>query len=389
MIGNSIIEPKPNKHHRGGFMKNNKKSIGKRMRTVGVLSLAFFVGWLLSIPIKSFAAADIAGVGTQINITSFVDSVMAGLALILFSIAFFMTLALIVVMWRLSGFYSPRIHQKFSVVVKKWGNKLPIERRHTLAISDSVQPTPTPVSDRTKERGVLKLHKQIDASYTRIQDTNTKAQKSTMSQKNKDYSNRLSGLADEVVDKLQAINDLGQLNAQEIIEKDGLKVYGEKTHKEKAEAKLLEIEMAMFVVMSDHATTISNGIKNIKLPASYEVENLLEEVRAEGNRLLSVAKDFSSSISTENEFVLKKIVETRLDELWDSYKQAKESYFKKEPHGLDLSRSNNNPDATIKEALVDIQKIFKDIDLSIKAEKESSAKENLLVNKIYFEQRKH
>lgn len=442
-------------------MKNDKKPITKRVKSVGIVALAFFAGWLLSIPIKSFAAPDmvssslsvvnthglvtaatifivaisgiIFGSGKDVhfsisNFGQWLNKVNTGL-LATFVIGWcFVTMVVlwllsipskslavsdmpnsiligvfngtvtgsvliaVFMLWQSNGYYVPRIDQWLRKAVIIWKNQPPlalIENRTMSTVSNPSQNTSTVGEDTTKNKGVLKLYIELENSYNRIQDTNEKAQKSNMSQKNKDYSNSLVKLSNEVLDKLQSISDLGQANAQEIIEKDGVKVYGEKTHKEKAEDKITEIEMALFILMSEHATNISNDIKSIKLPVSYEIENYLEEVRSEGERLLSLTNNSLTAISTEDEFVLEKIVNERLDELWNSYKHAKESYFERNAEALDLpEKTKVNPDNTIKEALANIQTIFKAIDTSIKSDNEGAAYDDLLITKRYFDTRK-
>lgn len=365
-------------------MKTTKKKSSKNLKPIGAFLAAFLVGWLITYPIRSFADGGVAEAG------------FGGFWMIVSTL-----LNIVVVVGVLAGILHFGKQKKHILeVIAKWfgaakrlitsrrRQELPaIENMPMVLVASPATVTANNKLTEAKEK-LLKKHVRFGTSYKIITDGDDKAQSSSMSKRDKERSANLRVLAQTVLENLVIIESLGQINTQEIIGLGGSQVYGEKTHKEKAEAKIKEIELAMFVLMSEHATKISNDIDDIKIPDSYDLEDRLEAVRFEGERLIGVLEGGDTSVSTESEFVLKKVVNERIDELWEGYKQAKESFFEKEVGIFDLGAKNKvNPDLVIKEALTDIEAIFKEVDISIKTSRENKAIDSLMVTKKYFNNR--
>lgn len=367
-------------------MKITKEQVTSALKTIGAFFLAFLVGWLITYPIRSNAASQ----ALVISEASASASGFYSFALNTISIILPLTALLVVLKNKNSIF---KIVNKWfndvkRMIVSEFGSEvLAIENVPMVEIKSSVtdEENGGMASAKTK---LLKKCANIGSSYSCISNSDEKAQKSSMSQKDKERSASLHVLAQNVLDHLVVIESLGQLNTQEIFGTGGSQVYGDRTHKEKGEAKLKEIELAMFIIMSEHATKISNSIDEIKLPESYEIEDRLETVRSEGKRLLAILDSIDTPVSSESEFVLRKIVSERIDELWEGYIQAKESYFEKQFDALELRTSKKaNPDLAIKEALTDIEAIFKEVDTSIKTSRENKAIDRLMITKKYFNNR--
>lgn len=365
-------------------MKITKEQILSTAKTIGIFLLAALFGWLITYPIRSEAATQ------AMAMSEASESAFYSFFLTMISTILPLTVLLVVLKNK---------NTIFKVIIKWFdGVKRMIENRFgakVLAIDNApmvlvTSPVTVEADDdlASAKALLLKKHAQLGKSYSRISDSNEKAQKSGMSQKDKERSASLYVLARNVLDHLIIIESLGQLNTQEILGTGSNQVYGEKTHKEKGEAKLKEIELAMFIVMSEHASKISSSIDEIKLPESYEIEDRLEAVRSEGERLLAILDSSDTPVSSESEFVLRKVVGERIDELWEGYIQAKESYFEKQVELLDLGSTKKiNPDLAIKEALTDIEAIFKEVDTSIKTSRENKAIDGLMITKSYFNNR--
>lgn len=363
-------------------MNTTKDKKIKILKTAIVLLLSIGFGYLLAIPIKSQAASSPVTDQVASNTNLVVLVMMVG--------------ALGLVVWILqSKSKKNRFLQTIANLFRNIKGLISGVEHKLLRVNNTPAPlftiTPTDheqLQDAENKAKLLSKYNQLNLSYTSVNEGNKKAQTTTMTQKDKQRSAQLLDLAQAVLNNLAIIESLGQTNTQEIIEVDNTKMYGEKTHKDKAEAKMKEIELAMFVLMSEHATNISRDIDNITLPESYEIEDRVEAVRAEGERLLALIKERDTPISTESEFVLDKIVNQRINELWSDYTDAKESFFDEEVGMLDLSTAKKeNPDLAIKEALTDIEAIFKEVNTSIQTSKEARAINRLMITKNYFNNR--
>ena len=376
-------------------MRITKKIVKEIIRLVGIFLLAATVGWLITFSVSSHAAEAV----TQSQVQEVTVSLpLAMLVVIACVIAFSF------IMDKVINLYSTKLSKllqsktktswlknlikkicRIPYYIKRRKNPLPaVESRPMFDVAEVRKE----LKKAEEEYSLLKKHKSFGEVYHRIENSNEKAQASTMSDKDKARSNNLWELAQAVLENLKVLDSLGQVNSQEVIEKDGVRQWGEKTHKEKAQAKIQEIELAMFALMSQHATKISNKIERIEIPKLYELEDLLETSRKEGERLLAIIQSQKTPISHESEFVLSKIVNERIDELWEDYKRAKESYFEKEVKELELGSTNKiNPDIVLKEALDDIGAIFKEVEVSIKSSREKKAIDSLMITKEYFNNR--
>jgi hypothetical protein len=389
----------------------NKASPLKQILLIGV---AFFIGWMVVQPLKSHAA------------TSAILSVAAPFAFVPPSLI--MVAALVVTFSILLGFgekivrflahrLDDRIEQRRERLARKNQSKqVEFDKKVEWRDINSWQGMPREVmkaerlladqekqNSKQKKQGaanqpikgypVLKIKKGIAKHYAQINDLSSTIEHSLLNEKGIKRAADLNELANRVLASLQSLYELGQIDSFVILEPDanGNKEIASYTHADRAEIKLSEINDALRAIVIEEATKISNDIDSIALPKQGVLFVELEKLKNEGERLLKIVKSQNTSVSSESIFVLEKITEERLDDLWDDYNNAKESMFEKSYDPLNLTgstvRTSQNPDDIISEVFGDIRAIYKEVENSIRTSKESTAINKLLITKNYFNKR--
>lgn len=233
----------------------------------------------------------------------------------------------------------------------------------------------------------LKDHKATREAYIRVNKQAEVLQRSLLGERDKERAVELNKLAGKVVFSLKNLNDIGSLN----IDLAGNTYNADNPSPAmKAQGKMQEILGQMDALTYKQADRIGSSIDDLLMPASYELEDEFEKLKIDGSALLSIIKYKDTAVSKESEFVLRKVVETRLDEMWEEYSRGKNAFTSKALSSeISLSKPSDTqtPDDIIKEVFVLVRGMYADIEKSIRTSKEDTAIRDLLATKDYFVQR--
>lgn len=199
-----------------------------------------------------------------------------------------------------------------------------------------------------------------------INAVNKRIKKSDMSTIHKARANEIMMLTDKVVDTMRSMHSLGRLTAKDEV---------------MAVSKLSEFKSGLSSLIEKKADHLFSELDNIKMPDTYDKEDELEQLKIQGITLLDAVKKDPVFDTSENRYVLDKVVNERLDEVWQGYIAAKRVYNDGNISG------ELNPDVVIDDIFSEIRRMYSDMNNDFHVGRQSSTISNLLANKNYFKQR--
>lgn len=390
-------------------MKEDKKKTKRKslsLKSTLLMGAGFFLGWLVVQPLKSRAAVDV--IRSDASAFAFIPTSLIVVAFFVVTFSILLSFSEVIIRF-LASKLDARLEQRRERLARKNKPKqIEFDKKVDWRDINSWQGMPREVmkaekvlADQRKQvvvsrpikgYSVLKIKKDIAKHYAQINDLSSTIERSLLNKREIERAADLNVLANKVLAGLQSLYELGQIDSFVVLEPDanGNKEVAYYTHADRAEIKLSEINDALRAIVIEEATKISKDIDSIALPkhSGFLVE--LEGLKSEGEKLLNIVKSQNTSVSSESIYVLEKITEERLDDLWSDYNNAKESMFEKSYDPLSLavgSSSTQNPDDIISEVFGDIRAIYKEVENSIKTSKESTAINKLLITKNYFNKR--
>lgn len=230
----------------------------------------------------------------------------------------------------------------------------------------------------------LEGHQAVREIYLKIATNADRISKSLLGARDKERAKILLDLANQILVSLKNLNDIGglytDLNSEKYNEQNPSPVM-------KARTKIQEIQEQMDSLINKEAEKIGSQIDDLTLPVMHDLQDEFEQLKSDGIALLALVKHKDTAVSEESEFVLRKVVETRLDEMWEEYTKSKSVYVTKEALGnLELSKGSReqSPDEIVEELFGIVRSMYAEIEESIKTSNEKSAISDLLATKDYF-----
>ena len=227
-------------------------------------------------------------------------------------------------------------------------------------------------------------HQIIRETYLKIASKADRISKSLLGTRDKERSNKLLDLANQILASLKNLNDIGgfyeDLNSGKYNEQNPSPAV-------KARIKIQEIEEQMDSLIDKEAEKIGNQIDDLTLPEMHDLQDDFEQLKIDGIALLALVQYKDTAVSEESEFVLRKVVETRLDEMWEEYTKSKSVYVAKDSLGtleLDKINSEQTPDEIVTELFGMVRNMYDEIEESIRTSNEKSSISDLLATKDYF-----
>ena len=261
------------------------------------------------------------------------------------------------------------------------------QAKGVLTYDNQINKIPNTIDTESQGYEFLRGHKKVQDAYLKVSKQAALMQGSLLSERDKERAAELNLVAGKVLFSLKTLNDIGGLNIDLNSDK-----YDDNNPSPamKAQKKMQEVLEQMNALAYKQADRIGSSIDSLTLPESHELQDEFEQLKIDGSALLSIIKYKDTAVSKESEFVLRKVVDTRLDEMWEEYSRGKSAFTPKETDGkLDLSKSNQGqtPDEIIREVFSLVRDMYADIENSIKTSKEETAIRDLLATKDYFIQR--
>lgn len=155
----------------------------------------------------------------------------------------------------------PVWRDRYKVEVDKAVSNTPITESRATADEKAVG------SSIHKTYPLFKTKSNIKGYYWRIEDICNTIQYSYVSKIEKQRAMQLKKLADDVVEYLQDLDDIGQLNEYTVQVIDGVKQYDDCSHADKGEGKLKLIFKRLNDMMDTQILKVSNEISDIKVDA--------------------------------------------------------------------------------------------------------------------------
>lgn len=192
--------------------------------------------------------------------------------------------------------------------------------------------------------------------------------------------NALMEKAENLMIDFEKLYQIGMADKYKKIEKKGVfKKYTYVGYSETMLQNLKEIRRRLDYLLSIQAEKLSSGILSFSIEKEAllnEVETKFENLVEHGNKLLSLIDSNSISMRNEEEFIIKKIVNERLSEVHNDYKNA-----------LNKTDDIENIVNVYVGILADLESIFTDYENGVKKDISSGSLQKLLVQKRYFGKR--
>lgn len=221
----------------------------------------------------------------------------------------------------------------------------------------------------------LDKYTDIKNSYLRVSNLYARIRNSDMSQMLKTRADELKASSERTIDTLRSLDKVAPATEKSVSE---------------AQSKLSAVIESLSGVIESYQSVMNAEFDSIKIPDTYEQQDELEKLRAEGKVLLARIQADSNFDVSEDKFRLDKIVNERLDQVWLDYTSAKSKYYKAaSPKTLLITdqRASQDPDAALINVFTEIKSIYNDIEFTINSKQRDSAMSDLAANKNYFENR--
>lgn len=220
----------------------------------------------------------------------------------------------------------------------------------------------------------LNDYKEIKISYLDIKSLDKSIQASDMTKLQKGRGTELTNIANLTIDKMRSLHILGKVSPENVM---------------KAYQKLDEVKAKMLEIIDGQTMLIASGFDEIKIPDTYARQEKLEQLRGRGKNLLNRIDDDEDFDGTETKTILSIIVNKRIDEAWDEYLAAKNSYINDNEEGVFTLHNSKEttPEMIIDEIFNEIELRYDKIEAGLSSLKQNIAMTELMATKAYFERR--